>query len=59
MGSTIWEALADTYPNFKREDWTLDHETDQGAVVSYTLEPVTTLYISRSLTVLYTVILEE
>ena len=59
MGTTIWMALADTYVNFNREDWVLEHETDKGAIVSYSPEADTTVYISKSKEGVYVVILEE
>lgn len=45
MGTTLWSALADAYPNFKRDEWTLVKTEGTTSTLSNVHEPDISVYV--------------
>jgi hypothetical protein len=59
MGTTIWAALADAYPDFKRDEWNIDHQNGTTTTLYNVTEPDVPVYVIEISNGTFYVALEE
>ena len=59
MGTTIWAALADAYPDFKREEWSIISTEGKTTTLNNITEPEVPVHVREVSDGVYYVALEE
>ena len=59
MGTTIWAALADAYPDFKRDEWSIDSTEGSMTTLFNVTEPDVPVHVLEVSDGVFYVALEE
>ena len=59
MGTTIWEALANTFVSYRRNDWEVVETDGKTTTVRLKAKPDDTVFITKNNSGVYVVVLEE
>ena len=59
MGTTIWEALADTFVSYRQNEWEVVETDGKNTTVRLKAKPDDTVFITKNSSGVYVVILEK